>query len=229
MTENDPSHTGDAADAREITETGATEVTATEAVPSETAASEAAASETTASGTAPSGAVPAATTTRRRSGLTRVLVPTVLAVLLLTSAGLATFLYLREFRHDQQTSATAAAQAVDAASAGTVALLSYSPGTLDEDFAAAKTHLTGEFLDYYNQFTTDIVTPAAKQKDVKTSAQVVRSAVSELTPDSAVVLVFINQQTTSKENPNGSFTASSVKVGMVKSGGTWLIRAFDPV
>jgi Mce-associated membrane protein len=122
-----------------------------------------------------------------------------------------------------------AASAMDAASEGTVALLSYSPESLDQDFATAKTHLTGEFLTYYTQFTTDIVTPAAKQKDVKTSADVVRSAVSEIQPDSAVVLVFINQTTTSKENPAGSFTASSVKVGMTKVDGKWLINAFDPV
>jgi Mce-associated membrane protein len=44
-----------------------------------------------------------------------------------------------------------------------------------------------------------------------------------------VVLVFLNQTTTSKENPNGSFTASSVKVGLNKVDGSWLISAFDPV
>jgi Mce-associated membrane protein len=53
--------------------------------------------------------------------------------------------------------------------------------------------------------------------------------VSELHPDSAVVLVFINQNTTSKENPDGAFAASAVKVGMKKIDGAWLISAFDPV
>ena len=72
------------------------------------------------------------------------------------------------------------------------------------------------------------MTPAAKQKSVKTSAAVVRAAVSELQPDSAVVLVFINQTTTSKENPDGSFTASSVKVGLTKINDTWLISVVRP-
>jgi Mce-associated membrane protein len=58
---------------------------------------------------------------------------------------------------------------------------------------------------------------------------VVRSAVSDLNPDSAVVLLFLNQTTTSKENPDGSFTASSVKVGLTRVNGAWLISAFDPV
>ena len=163
------------------------------------------------------------------AGVTRWLVPIALAVVLLASLGLASWAYLTQFRPDQQTDAAVAAETVKAASDGTLALLSYAPETLDKDFANAKTHLTGDFLSYYTQFTQDIVTPAAKQKAVKTSATVVRSAVSELNPGSATVLVFLNQTTTSKENPDGSFTASSVKVGLTKVDGTWLISAFDPV
>ena len=52
---------------------------------------------------------------------------------------------------------------------------------------------------------------------------------SELQPNSAVVLVFGNQNTTSKENPDGSFAASAVKVGLKKINDTWLIGSFDPV
>jgi Mce-associated membrane protein len=179
--------------------------------------------------TAAEASPPAAATSPRAGGLRGILIPAVLAILLLASAAFAAWVYFEQYRPDDQTSSTVAASAMDAASEGTVALLSYSPESLDQDFATAKTHLTGEFLTYYTQFTTDIVTPAAKQKDVKTSADVVRSAVSEIQPDSAVVLVFINQTTTSKENPAGSFTASSVKVGMTKVDGKWLINAFDPV
>jgi Mce-associated membrane protein len=165
----------------------------------------------------------------QRALLRRLLVPVALAVLLLGSAGLATWIYVEQFRPDRATNASVAGDTIKAASDGAVALLSYAPETMDKDFAAAKSHLTGSFLDYYSQFTHDIVTPAVQQKSVKTSATIVQSAVSELHPDSAVVLVFLNQTTTSKENPNGSFTASSVKVGLTKVNGTWLISAFDPV
>ncbi len=166
---------------------------------------------------------------QRRPALKRLLVPLVLAVLLLASAGLGSWAYLTQFRPDQQTDAAVAAETIKAASDGSVALLSYTPETLDKDFATAKTHLTGDFLDYYTKFTTDVVTPAAKQKSVKTSAAVVRAAVSELKPDSAMVLVFLNQSTTSKDNVDGSYTASAVKVGLSKVNGAWLISAFDPV
>ncbi len=152
-----------------------------------------------------------------------------LAAALVISVGVAAWLYFEQYRPDQETNPAAATVALDAAKTGTVALLSYSPDSLDKDFAAAKSHLTGDFLSYYTQFTEQVVTPAAKQKSVKTSAAVVRAAVSELHPDSAVVLVFINQNTISKENPDGSFAASAVKVGMKKINDTWLISAFDPV
>ena len=152
-----------------------------------------------------------------------------LAASLIASAGVAAWLYFNQYRPDQQTDAAASQIALDAAKTGTVALLSYSPESLDKDFAAAKSHLTGDFLSYYTQFTETIVTPAAQQKAVKTTASVVRAAVSELRPHSAVVLVFVNQNTTSKENPDGAFAVSSVKVSLTKIDGTWLISSFDPV
>jgi Mce-associated membrane protein len=152
-----------------------------------------------------------------------------LAAALVASAGVATWLFFYQYRPDQETNTTAAKVALDAASNGTVAILTYSPESLDKDFAAAKSHLTGDFLSYYTQFTEQIVTPAAKQKSVKTTASVVHSAVAEMHPDSAMVLVFVNQNTTSKENPDGAFAASAVKVGMKKIDGSWLISSFDPV
>ncbi|MCV7202651.1 twin-arginine translocation pathway signal [Mycolicibacterium peregrinum] len=161
--------------------------------------------------------------------LAQLWVPLGLVVALIASAALAGWLYFAQFRNDQQTGEAASATVLKAASDGTVALLSYAPDSLDRDFTAAKTHLTGDFLSYYTQFTQEIVAPAAKKKAVKTTAAVVRSAISEIHPDSAVALVFVNQATTSAENPNGSFTASAVKVGMSKIDGNWLISSFDPV
>jgi Mce-associated membrane protein len=159
--------------------------------------------------------------------------PVVLALLLVVSAGLAAWLYFSEYRPDEQAppspDAAAAHAAVDAARDGTVALLSYKPDTLNQDFAAAKSHLTGDFLNYYDQFTQQVVTPAAKEKAVTTTAQVVGAAVSELHSNSAVVLVFVNQATTSKDRPDPALASSSVRVSLTKVHGTWLITKFDPV
>lgn len=152
-----------------------------------------------------------------------------IAVLLVLSAGGAGGVYWWIYRPDQQTNAVAEKRAVDAAKDGTVALLSYAPDTLDRDLAAAKSHLTGEFLTYYSQFTDTIVKPAASKKGVKTEANVVRAAVSEMHPDSAVVLVFVNQVTTSKDRPEPALATSAVMVSLVKKSDRWLISEFKPV
>ncbi|OMC31921.1 twin-arginine translocation pathway signal [Mycobacterium sp. GA-1841] len=161
--------------------------------------------------------------------LKRRVVPVVLGVALIASAALALVLYFTMYKSDQQTDTQAADAVVQAASDGTVALLSYAPETLDQDFGKAKSHLTGDFLSYYTDFTTKVVTPAAQQKKVKTTAKVVQGAAMDVKPESAVVLLFINQTTTSQELPDGSFAVSAVKVGMNKIDGNWLISSFDPV
>lgn len=166
-----------------------------------------------------------------------------LVVLLVASAGAAGGVYWWLYRPDQQafglklfTTASVdnqmqerQKQVTDAARDGTVALLSYAPDTLDKDLANAKSHLTGEFLKYYSQFTDQIVAPAAKQKGVKTEATVARAAVSELNPDNATVLVFVNQVTTSKDRPDPALATSSVMVKLTKTDGRWLISEFNPI
>jgi Mce-associated membrane protein len=157
------------------------------------------------------------------------LVPATLVLVLLASAGVATWLYFERYQPNRKTDPSVARAVVSAASEGTVALLSYSPESLDKDVATAKSHLSGDFLSYYNQFTEQVVVPAAKQKSLKTTAQVRGAAVSELHPDSAVVLVYVDQSTTSKDNPDPATAASSVLVSMTRVNGTWLITKFDPV
>jgi len=165
-----------------------------------------------------------------RGALRRVrIVPVLLIALTAISGGVTVWLYFKQYQPDQQTDTSVAQAAVAAASDGTVALLSYGPDTLDKDFAAARSHLTGDFLSYYDQLSQQTVGPAAKQKSLKTTARVVRAAVSDLRPNSAVVLVFVDQTTTTKDSPEPTMAASSVLVRMADINGKWLITKFDPV
>jgi Mce-associated membrane protein len=157
------------------------------------------------------------------------LLPALVALLVVASTALTAELLYFQYRPDRATDAAAAKAAITAASEGAVAILSYSPDSFDRDFASAKSRLTGDFLSYYSQFTQEIVGPAAKQKSVKTSAVVVRAAASELHPDSAVVLVFINQSTVSADRPEPALTSSSVLVTVTKASDKWLISSFSPV
>jgi Mce-associated membrane protein len=171
---------------------------------------------------------------RRRFGVPRVLrsktlIVAILVVLTLISGGAATWVYFKQYRPDQQTDSGVARTVVSAASDGTVAVMSYSPDTLEKDFAAARSHLTGNFLSYYNQLTQQMMSPTARQKSIKTSAHVMRAAVKELHPDSAVVLVFVDQNTSTKDAPESTMTPSSVLVSMARVNGNWLITEFEPV
>jgi Mce-associated membrane protein len=118
--------------------------------------------------------------------------------------------------------------ATQAASNGTVKLLSYSADTLDQDFSAAEAVLTGDFLATYKQFT-QIIRPAAQKTRMTTTARVVGAAVGSLTSQQAVILVFVDQTTSSQDKPSPTTASSSVNVSLSKVNGTWLIAKFDPV
>jgi Mce-associated membrane protein len=152
----------------------------------------------------------------------------VVTLLVVASLAVLAGLFWFSYQPDREVDTEAAKSAIAAASDGTVAILSYSPDTLERDFSSARSHLTGDFLSYYDQFSQQIVAPAAKQKSVKTTAVVLRGALSEFHPDSAIVLLFINQSTQSKDRPEPTLTSSSVLVTLTKADGKWLISQFNP-
>jgi Mce-associated membrane protein len=153
--------------------------------------------------------------------------PIMLAILLIAATGITAGLFYFEYRPDRQTSSTAADEVIRAASSGAVALLSYSPDSLSRDVDNAKSRLTVDFQAYYERFTERILAPTAQGAQVTTTARVVRAAVAELHPNSAVVLVFISQKTASKEKPEPVKTSSAVRVALTKANGSWLIAKFD--
>jgi Mce-associated membrane protein len=153
--------------------------------------------------------------------------PILLTTLLVATLGFGAGYFYFAFRPDLQTDKAARHQVIKAASDGAVALLSYSPDTLERDFNNAKSRLTENYLTYYQQFADQIVGPAAQRAHVTTTASVVRAAVSELHPNSAIVLVFVKQTTASKEKPQPIVTSSSIRVTLTKVNGSWLIEKFE--
>lgn len=153
----------------------------------------------------------------------------VAGALLLASLVAAGSVYWFLYRPDRLTDEAAQEQVLEAARVGTEAVLSYSSTSLDENLATAKSHLTGNFLEHYSQFTDTVVRPAVTQKGVKTEASVARAAISQMRPGKAEVLVFVNQVTTSKDRPAPALATSSVMMTLVKSQGSWLISEFNPV
>jgi Mce-associated membrane protein len=122
----------------------------------------------------------------------------------------------------------AGAESLQAATDGTVALLSYRPDTVEKDLETARSRLTGSFLDAYSSLIHEVVIPGSKEKQISAAATVPAAASIKATGKNAVVLVFVNQAVTIGKNAPTS-TASSVRVTLDRIDGRWLISGFDPI
>jgi Mce-associated membrane protein len=154
--------------------------------------------------------------------------PIVGITVVVASVGAPAGVYFALYRPDQQVNEAAAHRAIQVASDGAQAVLSYSYDHLDNDFTNARSYLTGEFLAYYDKFTAEAVAPTAKQGRLTATANVIRAAVMDLHADSAGVLVFVNQTTASMEKKDPTKTQSAVLVRLTKVDGSWRIAKFDP-
>ncbi|BBZ05653.1 outer membrane protein [Mycolicibacterium chitae] len=123
---------------------------------------------------------------------------------------------------------SASIAAVQAATDGTIAMLSYQHDTVEQQLGAVGDRLTGDFKDGYAALVNDVVIPGSKQQ--KISAEVTIPAVAPVTVSDthAAVLLFVNQATTIGDDAPTS-TTSSVRVGLDKVDGKWLISEFQPI
>ena len=128
---------------------------------------------------------------------------------------------------DRETAA-AVGESVQAARTAAARILSYRADTVERDFAAARSDLTGPFLDSYTELVTTSVIPAARQRQISAVAEVVGAASVSAAPDHAVALVFVNQTTTAGSGASTIYP-STVRVTLDKIGGRWLVSGFDPV
>jgi Mce-associated membrane protein len=118
-------------------------------------------------------------------------------------------------------------ESVQAATEGAVALLSYTPDTVEAKLTAARDLLTGPFRDSYASLTNDVVIPGAKQRLISATASVPAAAAVSTSARHAVVLVFVNQSVSIGADAP-SETASAVEVVLDKAGSRWLISGFEP-
>ena len=125
-------------------------------------------------------------------------------------------------------SKVAGIESVAAAKDSTIALLSYQPDTVDKELKAARDRLTGSFKDSYTQLIQDVVIPGAKKQHISAVATVPAAASVSATPKHAVALLYVDQ-TVVVGNDAPTDTSSIVRVTLDRTGGRWLISAFDPI
>jgi Mce-associated membrane protein len=177
------------------------------------------------------GQEPGADAATRRRG--RRLLVAVLAVALV--AGLVAVAVLgwryREGRQAEQ----ARGQALAAARQAAPVVLSYDYRHVDQDFAAARAHLTGHFRDEYAKTTKTVVGPTAKKYRGVVKATVVEpsgggapaASVVSASPDRAVVLLFVNQVTRSTQVSGSRVDLNRVRMTLSRTSEGWKVSAVD--
>jgi Mce-associated membrane protein len=167
----------------------------------------------------------ATSTLSRRRRLSRAICFGILPVLALVAAlGAA---YLKYQNATNAAAEHAGVESVQAAKESTIAMLSYTPDTVDASLTAARDRLTGNFRDSYSSLIHDVVIPGAKQQQISATATVPAAATISASADHAVALVFVNQAIV-VGNRAPSQTSSVVQISLDKIGHRWLISGFDP-
>ncbi|MET9515723.1 hypothetical protein [Streptomyces sp. NPDC002994] len=174
-------------------------------------------------------AEPTPSRNRSRPGL----LSAVLAVLTLVGLVATATLGLR-YREAERT-AEARVGALAAAREAAPVILSYDYRHLDRDFAAARGHLTAPFLDQYGKTTQAVVAPTAKKYRGVVKATVAKppggdtpaASVVSASPDKAVVLIFMNQLTTSTQVSGPRLDLNRVRMTLVRTPQAWKVSAVD--
>ena len=151
-----------------------------------------------------------------------------LAVFAAALVTLCAVLYFHDHRRDDATSEIAD-RAQDVAQKSTVALLSYKADTVDQQLDVASSKLTGSFKEYYDSYSKTAVIPTAREKAVNTEAHCVGTGLVSADDRQATVIVFINQTTTTADNPEPAVMASTVRVQLTRAGGDLLVSGFEPI
>jgi len=148
---------------------------------------------------------------RRRGRLVLALVAAVTA-LLCAAAG---WLVASDRQHEAVSDARTAALAQARTAAETV--LSYDHAQLDDDFRSALAVSTGEFAEEYRRTSDEVVRPLASKTQATVVARVVDAGVVEASADRVVVLVFVNQTTTSNRLDGPKTDLTRVRMTMVRA------------
>ncbi|WP_432181281.1 hypothetical protein [Streptomyces sp. NBC_00063] len=129
-------------------------------------------------------------------------------------------------------------QALAAARQAAPVMLSYDYRHLDRDFAAARARLTEPFHDKYGKTTTRVVGPTARKYHGVVKATVAQptgdsaagpaASVISASADRAVILLFVNQVTTSTQVAGSRVDLNRVRMALTRTDDDgWKVSALD--
>lgn len=159
--------------------------------------------------------------------IVRYLAATVAAILVVAMVSIGSFLTVSN--HHRQTTLDQADQIKKAINSTVVSMLSYDYTTAKHDLPQAESSLTPGFRDDYQKLITATIIPGAEEKRVITKTTVAGSSIISQSSDNAQLLLFLNQVTTTSDNPQPSTTGSRVAVTAVKLHNSWLVDSLQPI
>ena len=151
----------------------------------------------------------------------------VLAVAVLALSASIVWLYRDIGGHDDIK--IAQSEATAAASKQVPALLTYNPADVESTLGTATQQLAGPFREQIEKLADQVIIPTAKDKGVSTRAEIVESSVVSADTENVVLLLFVNQTTTTTVTPDPVLDGSRVSVSLTKVGSDWYISDLKPV
>lgn len=123
----------------------------------------------------------------------------------------------------------ARAESVDAAQTTVTAMFTYDFNNVDTELPKSADNLTPDFRKDYLKLVNEVIAKGAKEKQLTVKASSQAAGVVSADRSHAVVLVYLNQITTSKDSPQGAITPSRVRVTMDRQDGRWLTSQVTPI
>ncbi|WP_378736664.1 h domain protein [Nocardia brasiliensis] len=130
---------------------------------------------------------------------------------------------------DDKRAEQARKDALTAADRTVSAMFTYDYRTVDTELPKAADNLSPKFRDDYLKLIEQAIAPGAKDKQLSVKATTQAGGVVSADKSHVVVLLFLNQVTTSKDSPEGTTTGSRVRATLDKDGDRWLVDQVTPV
>ncbi|MCM6772922.1 h domain protein [Nocardia sp. CDC159] len=158
----------------------------------------------------------------------RLILIRVIAVgLIALSLGSAWYLY-HSYRADTQAE-QARTDSVAAARRTVEGMFTYDFHSVDTELPKIANNLAPGFRDDYLKLINQAIVPGAKEKQLTVQATAQAAGIVSAQRSHAVVLVYLNQVTTSKDSPQGTVTPSRVRVSLDRRDGQWLVAQVTPI
>jgi Mce-associated membrane protein len=109
------------------------------------------------------------------------------------------------------------------------AILSYTDSGLSAQLATNRRLMTPDYAKRYASMVKARVLPHAEKYGVANQVGVVSIGTVRSSADSAVILVFANQTTRTKEKPDGLTQGTRLEVTLRLSDGRWLVDDMKPL